>query len=461
MQKIYKIFVEALDGKEKDFVSGSINRAIVLLSIPMILEMAMESLFAVVDAFFVAKISVQAVAAVGMTESVITIIYSLAIGLSTAASAMVARRIGEGKPGKAAVAAMQSIYIATAISIIIGIVGLVYAEDVLRWLGGDDDMIRNCVGYTRIAFGSNIAIMLLFLLNGVFRGAGDAAIAMRSLWLANGINIVLDPILIFGFGPIPAFGIEGAAIATAIGRGVGVVYQLNILWKGTSIIHLTREHMRFHWKTTVKLLKIAYTGALQFLIASASWIFLMRIIARFGDDAVAGYTISIRLLVFTILPSWGIANAAATLVGQNLGAKQPDRAEISVWRAAFYNMLFLATVSVIYFFSASYLIRIFDDTPAVVEAGVLSLRIICAGYVFFAYGMVISQSLNGAGDTRTPTIINLICFWAMEIPLGYFLAITMGWELAGVCWAIAISETMAAVLCIWVFRRGKWKLIEI
>jgi len=279
--------------------------------------------------------------------------------------------------------------------------------------------------------------------------------------LANGINIVLDPILIFGFGPIPAFGIEGAAIATAIGRGTGVVYQLNILWNGTSIIHLTKEHLHFHWKTTVKLLKIAYTGALQFLIASASWIFLMRIIARFGDDAVAGYTISIRLLVFTILPSWGIANAAATLVGQNLGAKQPDRAEISVWRAAFYNMLFLATVSVIYFFSAEYLIRIFDDTPAVVEAGVLSLRIICAGYIFFAYGMVISQSLNGAGDTRTPTIINLICFWAMEIPLGYFLAITLGWELAGVCWAIAISEALAAVFCIWVFKRGKWKLIEI
>jgi len=461
MQKIYNIFVEALDGKEKDFVSGSINRAIVLLSIPMILEMAMESLFAVVDAFFVAKISVQAVAAVGMTESVITIIYSLAIGLSTAAAAMVSRRIGEGKPAKAAVAAMQAIYIATAISVIVGIFGLVYAEDVLRWLGGDDDMIRNCVGYTRIAFGSNIAIMLLFLLNGVFRGAGDAAIAMRSLWLANGINIILDPILIFGFGPIPAFGIEGAAIATAIGRSVGVLYQLNILWKGTSIIHLTKEHLYFHWKTTVKLLKIAYTGALQFLIASASWIFLMRIIARFGDDAVAGYTISIRLLVFTILPSWGIANAAATLVGQNLGAKQPDRAEISVWRAAFYNMLFLAAVSVIYFFTAEYLIRIFDDTPAVVEAGVLSLRIICAGYVFFAYGMVISQSLNGAGDTRTPTIINLICFWAMEIPLGYFLAITLDWQLAGVCWAIAISETMAAVLCIWVFRRGKWKLIEI
>lgn len=461
MQKIYKLFVEALDGKEKDFVSGSINRAIALLSIPMILEMAMESLFAVVDAFFVAKISVQAVAAVGLTESVLTLIYSLAIGLSTAASAMVARRVGEGKPGKAAVAAMQSIYIATVISIVIGILGLLYAENVLRWLGGNDDMVRNCVGYTRIAFGSNIAIMLLFLLNGVFRGAGDAAIAMRSLWLANGINIVLDPILIFGLGPIPAFGIEGAAIATAIGRGVGVLYQLNILWKGSSIIHLTKEHLHFHWKTTVKLLKIAYTGALQFIIASASWIFLMRIIARFGDDAVAGYTISIRLLVFTILPSWGIANAAATLVGQNLGAKQPERAEISVWRAAFYNMLFLATVSVLYFFSAEYLIRIFDDTPGVVEAGVLSLRIICAGYIFFAYGMVISQSLNGAGDTRTPTIINLICFWAMEIPLGYLLAVTLEWELAGVCWAIAISETMAAVLCIWVFRRGRWKLIEI
>ncbi len=461
MQKIYNIFIEALDGKEKSFTTGSINRAIVLLSIPMILEMAMESLFAVVDAFFVARISVQAVAAVGLTESVITLIYSLAIGLSTAAAAMVSRRIGEGKPGKAATAAMQSIYIATAISVVIGIFGLIYAETVLRWLGGNDDLIRNCVGYTRIAFGSNIAIMLLFLLNGVFRGAGDAAIAMRSLWLANGINIVLDPILIFGFGPIPAFGIEGAAVATAIGRGSGVLYQLYILWKGHSVIHLTRAHWKFHWKTTKKLLEVASTGALQFLIASASWIFLMRIIARFGDDAVAGYTFSIRLLVFTILPSWGISNAAATLVGQNLGAGQPDRAEISVWRSAFYNMLFLATVSILYFFCAEYLILIFDDTPAVVEAGVLSLRIICAGYIFFAYGMVISQSLNGAGDTRTPTVINLICFWALEIPLGYLLAVTLGWGLAGVCWAIAISETMAAILCILVFRRGKWKTVEI
>lgn len=461
MHKILRIFREALDGTEKSYTTGSINRAIVLLSIPMILEMAMESLFAVADAFFVAKISVEAIAAVGLTESVITLIYSLAIGLSTAASAMVARRIGEGDPERAAIAAMQSIYIAVAISILIGIPGIIYAEDVLRWLGGSETLIETCVGYTRISFGGNIVIMLLFLLNGVFRGAGDAAIAMRSLWIANGINIVLDPLLIFGLGPIPAMGIEGAAIATFIGRGTGVVYQLYMLRKGSGVIHLAWTHLKFQAKIAWKLAEVASTGALQFLIASASWIFLMRIISNFGSEAVAGYTISIRLLIFTLMPSWGIANAASTLVGQNLGAGQPDRAEVSVWRAAFYNMVFLAVVSVAYFFMAEFLIRIFDNTPGVVDAGVLSLRIICAGYLFFAYGMVISQSFNGAGDTRTPTVINLICFWLLQIPLGYALAITAGWGLAGVCWAIAIGETAAAIFCIVVFRRGKWKTVEI
>jgi len=461
MNKVLRIFREALDGTEKSYTTGSINRAIVLLSIPMILEMAMESLFAVADAFFVAKISVEAIAAVGLTESVITLIYSLAIGLSTAASAMVSRRIGEGKPEKAAVAAMQAIYIAVAISILIGIPGIIYAEDVLRWLGGSETLIATCVGYTRISFGGNIVIMLLFLLNGVFRGAGDAAIAMRSLWIANGINIVLDPLLIFGLGPIPAMGIEGAAIATFIGRGTGVVYQLYMLRKGSGVIHLAWTHLKFQAKIAWKLAEVASTGALQFLIASASWIFLMRIISNFGSEAVAGYTISIRLLIFTLMPSWGIANAASTLVGQNLGAGQPDRAEVSVWRAAFYNMVFLAVVSVAYFFMAEFLIRIFDNTPGVVDAGVLSLRIICAGYLFFAYGMVISQSFNGAGDTRTPTVINLICFWLLQIPLGYALAITAGWGLAGVCWAIAIAETAAAIFSIVGFRRGTLKTVEI
>ena len=461
MQKIIRLIIDAIKGKEKNFTSGSINRAIILLSIPMILEMVMESLFALVDAFFVAKVSVDAVATVGLTESVITLVYSVAIGLSMAATAMVARRIGEGDHESAAKAAAQAIMIAVSISVVFSVLGFIFAADILRMMGGDEQLIASGVGYTRILFASNIVIMLLFLLNGIFRGAGDASLAMRSLWLANILNIILDPLFIFGIGPFPELGVMGAAVATTIGRSVGVAYQLYILFNGKSVIKLYLEQFKAQWEIIKKLINVAATGAGQFLIASASWIFLMRIISFFGSEAVAGYTIAIRLIIFTILPSWGLANAAATLVGQNLGAKEPERAEASVWKAAFFNMLFLLSVSIIYFIIAPPLLGMFTNEPAVIEAGIISLRIICAGYIFFAYGMVISQAFNGAGDTRTPTVINFFCFWMLEIPLGYFLAVTLNWELAGVCWAIAISEAIMAITCILIFRKGKWKTVKI
>jgi len=461
MKKVFDLIMEAINGEEKEYTSGSINRAIVLLSVPMILEMVMESLFAVVDIYFVSKISVEAVTAVGLTESVLMVVYSIAIGISMAATAMVARRVGEKKPEGAAVAAMQSIFIAIALSIVLGIVGLVFADDVLRAMGGDEQVIAQGTGYTRIALAGNIVIMLIFLLNGVFRGAGDAAIAMRTLWLSNGINIILDPLLIFGIGPFPELGVQGAAVATVIGRGIGVSYQLYHLLKGTGIIRLAREHLILQWEIIRRLLKIGITGAGQFLIASASWIFLVRIVAEFGSEAVAGYTIAIRIIMFSTLPSWGLANAAGTLVGQNLGAGHSDRAETSVWRSAFFNMIFLVSLSLILIVFAGPIIRMFNDAPTVVNAGITTLRIFCAGYLFWAWGMVVIQSFNGAGDTRTPTIINLICFWAIEIPLGYLLAINFELGVAGVCLAVAISEAIWSVVSIVVFRRGRWKTVEI
>ncbi len=467
MQKILKIIRESLDGEEREYTSGSINRAIVLLSIPMVLEMVMESLFAVVDVYFVSKVSVDAVAVVGLTESLLTLIYSIAIGMSMAATAMVARRIGEKKAEAASVAAMQAVLIAVVLSILIGVPGLLFASDILRFMGGSDTMIASGASYTRISLSSNIVIMLLFLLNGIFRGAGNAAIAMRALWIANGINIVLDPLFIFGIGPFPEMGVTGAAVATLIGRSIGVMYQIyNLLGTQSkksngSIIRFTREHLEPQWGIIRRLLKVGITGAGQFLIASASWIFLVRIIAKFGSDAVAGYTIAIRVIIFSTLPSWGIANAAATLVGQNLGAGQPHRAEVSVWRSGFFNMIFLVLLSLILVVFSAPVIRFFTSDAAAVEAGIISLRIFCAGYIFWAWGMVISQAFNGAGDTRTPTLINLICFWAMEIPLGYLLAVTFGWGVAGVCAAVAISESAWAIISLLVFRRGKWKTVKI
>lgn len=461
MKKAIQLFWLAIKGDEKNFTSGSINRAIVLLSIPMILEMIMEALFAVVDVYFVSKVSVNAVATVGLTESVITLVYSIAIGLSMATTAMVSRRIGEGDKDSASSAAFQAIVITVVISVAISILGLIFAPDILRLMGGTSALIQEGVNYTRIIFGGNVVIMLLFLLNAIFRGAGDAAIAMRALWIANILNMVLDPCFIFGWGPFPEMGVTGAAVATNIGRGFGVAFQLFILLRGRHIIKITREHIKLVGTTIRRLLQVSIGGMGQYLIASASWIFLMRIIAVFGEHAVAGYTISIRMIIFAILPAWGMANAAATLVGQNLGAEQPDRAEISVWKSAYYTMLFLLGVSILYFLFASPMMRVFHDHPEVVQYGVSSLKIICLGYIFFAYGMVIGQAFNGAGDTKTPTFVNFLCFWILQIPLAYLMGITLGWGPNGVFWAVAISETVLALVLIVLFRKGKWKEIQI
>ncbi|TAK47014.1 MAG: MATE family efflux transporter [Saprospiraceae bacterium] len=461
MSKIISTLRDAITGKEQEFTTGSINRAIILLSIPMVLEMLMEGLFALVDAFFVAKVSVNAVATVGLTESVITLVYSLAIGLSAAATAMVARRVGEAHPAKAAEAAVQAIFLATGISVVIGVTGFIFSEDILRLMGGNETLIRDCSGYTKIMFGSNIVIMLIFLFNAVFRGAGNAAYAMWVLWLSNCINIVLDPMLIFGIGPFPELGVQGAAVATAIGRTTGVALQLYLLFRGVGVVKLAGQKLRLQWRLITRLVKVAAGGTGQYLIMSASWIFLMRIIAQFGSESLAGYTIALRIIIFTFMPVWGLSNAAATLTGQNLGAGKPERAEISSWRTAHFTMFFLLIVSVVLFTTANWTIPLFNTNPEVIKAGILTLKIFCASYVLFAYGLVFSQSFNGAGDTRTPTLVNFICFWLMEIPFGYFFAMELGWGLAGVCWAVAISEAALSVIFIVLFRRGKWKLVKI
>jgi putative MATE family efflux protein len=459
---IFRLFKEAIQGSEQNFTEGSLNRAIFLLSVPMILEMLMESLFAVVDIFFVSRLNdSDAVATVGLTESMLTLVYSLAIGLSMGATAMVARRVGEKDIKAAQVAAVQAIYLGLFLSLLISLVGIFLAEDLLRVMGANESLIANNSGYTRWMLTGNITIMMLFLINAVFRGAGDASLAMRSLWLANLLNMVFDPIFIFGFGPIPAFGVEGAAIATTIGRGTGVLYQVYHLLRGSGIIKLHADNLAVRWNTIVTLLKVSAGGTGQFLIGSASWVFLIRIIADFGSVALAGYTIAIRVIVFAILPAWGMANAAATLVGQNLGAGQPDRAEKSVWTTAFYCMLFMALVTVLFFGLATPILNVFTHDTAVLVNGIECLQIVSLGYIFYAYGMVVNQSFNGAGDTRTPTIISFFGFWIFQIPLAYLLAKVLNIGTLGVYLAITVAESLMAVAAIIIFRRGKWKTVKI
>lgn len=461
MTKFFRLLIAALRGTESNYTSGSINRAIFMLSVPMVLEMVMESLFAIVDVFFVAKISTEAVATVGLTESVLTIVYSLAIGLSTAATALVSRRVGEGNAREAGKSVAQVILVSVAVALLIGIPGAVFARDILRVMGGDEHLIANGSGFTRLIFASSPAIVLLYTLSGCLRGAGDASVAMRSLWLANGINIALCPVFIFGWGPIPEMGVIGSAIATTIGRSAGALYQLATLMKNGRTIQVRTVDFRPDLSIIRNLLGIAAGGTAQFLVGSASWVFLTRILSTFGSDVVAGYTIAIRIMIFTIMPSWGMANAAATLVGQNLGAKQPDRAETSAWRAAFCNMLFLLSVGILFYAGSAQIVGFFNRDPNVVAIAVQCLRIFCLGYIFFAYGMVISQALNGAGDTRTPTMINIVCFWLIEVPLAYLLANTLNWGPEGVFWSVAFSESLLAVVAVLVFRRGKWKLVQV
>ncbi|MBE9465169.1 MATE family efflux transporter [Dyadobacter subterraneus] len=461
MKKWFQLLRQALSGSEESFTDGSINRAIFLLSVPMIMEMVMESLFAVVDIFFVSKVSIEAVATVGLTESVITLVYSVAIGLSTAATATIARRIGEENMAQARVAIGQVILISLAISLPIAVAGFVFAGDVLSTMGADPNVIKTGTVFAQIQFLSAPVVILLYSLSGALRGAGAAATAMRSLIIANCLNMILGPTLIFGFGIIPAFGVTGAAIATALGRSIGVGYQLYSLTRVNKALAFVWADLKPHKETIVSMLKVAAGGTGQFLVSSASWIFLTRILAEFGSDVVAGYTIAIRVIMFTLLPAWGLANAAATLVGQNLGAGKPERAEISVWKCASYNLFFLLGLSILMFAGAESIIGWFSPNIEVIHTGKLALRVLCLGYGFYAYSMVVIQSLNGAGDTKTPTVLNLICFWLLEIPLAYVLAIFFALGPIGVFISVPVAESILALLGIWRFRMGKWKTVKV
>jgi putative MATE family efflux protein len=461
IRKYFQYFLTAIKGTEKNFTTGNINKAIFMLSIPMILEMIMESIFAVVDIYFVSKISINAIATVALTESVIMIIYAVAMGLSMAATALISRRIGEKKPEEASKAAIQAIILAGGIAVIFSIVGIIFPREILSLMGGDTDLINEGYRYTMIMIGGNLSVMLLFVINAIFRGAGDASISMRSLILANSINIVLDPLFIFGLGQWDGFGIEGAAIATTTGRSIGVIFQLYVLFKGSSVIKVALKNFVLRLDVVVSLIKVSLGGIGQMMIGTLSWLFLVRISAEFGPDVLAGYAIAFRIIMFTILPSWGLATAAATLVGQNLGAGQPDRAEKSVWQSAFFNVIFLGIVAVVFFLFAEHFVGLFSQEPGVVEVGAIALRYISFGYVFFAYGMVIGQSFNGAGDTKTPTIMNFFCFWMFEVPLAYILAMNLGFGPKGIFAAIAIASSLWAIVSIIIFRKGKWKTVKI
>ncbi|KOF03639.1 multidrug transporter MatE [Roseivirga seohaensis subsp. aquiponti] len=461
IKKFIRYFKIAITGKEEDFTTGSIRKAIFMLSIPMILEMLMESTFALVDMIFVSQVSTNAIATVVLTESVITLVYALAIGLSMAATAVVARRTGEKDMEGASKTAVQAILLGTIIATVIGVFGIIYPKEILGLMGGEPDLIEEGYRYTQIMIGGNITVVLLFLINAVFRGAGNASIAMWTLVLSNGINIILDPMFIFGFGPIPAYGVEGAAIATNIGRGVAVIGQLVVLFMGGSRIKVGLKDLVFRGKIMWGLIKVSLGGIGQFIIGTSSWVILTRIISEFGSDVLAGYGISIRVMMFTMMPAWGMSNAAATLVGQNLGAGQPDRAEKSVWTTAKYNAIFMVSISVIYLLFAKTIVSWFKGDIAVVEAGALSLQVIAAGYVFYAYGMVLTQSFNGAGNTKVPTVINFFCFWLFQIPVAYVAALILGWGPLGVYLAITLSETLIAAVSWYWFKKGKWKTFKV
>lgn len=457
-KSFFRLFKQAIVGEEMDYTTGSIDRALFLLSVPMILEMAAEGVFAIVDIIYISFLNDnEAVATVGYTENMLTLVYSIAMGLSIGATAMVARRVGEKDIKRAKVAAVQSIFIGLAFSVVVSVIGIAYSSDLLRLMGGSESLIANNVGYTRWLLIGNIPIVFLFLINGIFRGTGNATIALRSVVLANILNIVLGPIFIFGLD----LGVEGAAIATTIGRSCGVVYQLYNLVNGKNLIKIVAEDIIVEWNIIWNLIKVSAGSTGQFLIGSGSWIFLMRIMAEFGEDVVAGYVFAIRVIIFAILPAWGMSNAAATLVGQNLGAKQPERAEKSAWRAAFLNMIFMVFVTIVSFTVAIPAFHFLTDNEVTLRNGILCLQIVSLGYVFYAYGMVISQSFNGAGDTRTPILISLFGFWFFQIPFAYLLAITLDVDAIGVYTAIAVAESLMAVAAIIIFRRGKWKEVKI
>jgi len=438
-----------------------LKQAIILLAVPMFLEMVMESVFAVVDIFFVSRLGAAAVMSVGITESLMTLVFTVAIGLSIGVTAMVARRIGEGDAEGASRTAGQAIILGALIAIVIAVVGYTQAERLLELMGTDQAAIDIGIGYTRVMMAGNVVILLLFLLNAAFRGAGDAAIAMRVLWLGNGINIVLDPCLIFGLGPFPELGVTGAAVATTIGRGTAVLFQLWILFGGHERLRVRREHLRWDGELLARLFKLSGTGMFQTFVGMASWIFMIRILAGFGAEAVAGYTIGIRIVLLAILPAWGLSNAAATLVGQGLGSGQPDRAEQAAWMAARFNLVFLGTLGVVFVIFAPGIVSLFGGDEPTRSFAVDTLRIVSLGFFFYAFGMVLTAAFNGAGDAWTPTWINIGCFWFFEVPLAWVLAQTLGFGPRGVPIAITIAFSAVAVVSAVLFRRGRWKLKEV
>lgn len=462
VSRLYTITVSALKGEQQDYTKGSLRKAILLLAIPMILEMAMESVFALVDLFFVSKLGKHAVSTVGLTESVLTLIYSIAVGMSMASTAIVARRIGEKNPDGAARAAIQVMLVAIAVIFVISSFGMIYAGDILRLMGAERMTLQMGVSYTRIMMGSSLVIMLLFLINGIFRGAGDASIAMKSLWLANICNIILCPLLINGLGPVPALGLPGAALATTIGRSIGVCYQLYHLFNGSSMVRLTKKAIKVEWDIIKSVVNIAWPATLQFIIASCSWIFLAELVAETGHSAAsAGYQTALRIIMFFLLPAWGASNAAATLVGQNLGARDTKRAEESVIKTAKYNAAFMGLVSLLFLFAAEPIVSLFALQPEVAEYATRALRIISTGYIFYGVGMVMINAFNGAGDTRTPTLINVFCFWLFQIPLAYLLAKYFKMGPTGVFIAIPVAETLITVTAVILFKKGRWKRVKV
>jgi putative MATE family efflux protein len=443
-----------------DYTEGSIGRAILLLSVPMVLEMLMESVFVVADVFFVGRLGKEAVATVGLTESMMTLVYTLAIGLSIGAMAMVARRTGEHDAEGAARTAAQVITLGLCVSIVIGVAGVLLAPRLLGLMGAEQAVIERGSGFTRVMLGCNASVVMLFLINAIFRGAGDAAVAMRVLWLANAINIILGPCLIFGLGPFPEMGVTGAAVATSIGRATGALFAFSKLWREGGRVHLARRHFQLDASLVARLVRLSGNATFQVFIGMASWVALTRLLSSFGSAAVAGNTIGMRVILFALLPSWGMSNAAATLVGQSLGAGKPERAEQAVWRASFYNMIFLGSIGLVFVVFADPIVSIFTHAaagPEVQRYGTDCLRIVACGFLFYAYGMVITQSFNGAGDTRTPTIINLFVFWLWEIPLAYVLAFVFKMGPRGVFLAVTVAFSTLAIVSALIFRRGRWK----
>lgn len=448
---------EALRGSHQDYTAGSLNRSILLLAIPMVLEMVLESLFAVVDTFWVGRLGANAVATVGLTESILALVFAIGLGVSMSTTAMVARRIGEKDPEDAAISAVQAILLGLLISLGLGIPAGIEAPRLLGLMGGSPAIVAVGSGYARIALGGSGAIIMLFLNNAIFRGAGDAAIAMRLLWVSNIINLILDPLLIFGVGPFPHLGVTGAALATFTGRSIGVLYQFYRLLRGTERIHVLARHIYVNVPVLWRLLRISFAGILQFAIANASWIGLVRIVSLFGASAVAGYTVAIRVVMFFLLPAWGLSNAAATLVGQNLGARHPERAEQAVWRTGLYNMLFLGVLGIFFVIYATPVVRLFVGDPEVVAIGARALRTFACGNIAYAWVMVLLQAFNGAGDTMTPTYVNFFGFWVLELPLAWFLATRVHMRAEGAFLSVVIAECSIALISLVLFRQGRWK----